>query len=161
VTDATSLTILALRGCGEQVELLGCALGEVTAQLRELSQDAANSRMGVLAVVNGVMRILGDGEIEVELNVRCGLAEIEEETLRVHRYLFEQVDKGNRLAGTLGHTHEFAVSRQAHELHEDYVELVAVEPARRVRFILATWPWWSAPQTSIALSNFLTASLSR
>ena len=121
---------LALLGCGEQVELLGRALGDVTALLLELSQNAANSRVGVLAIVNRVLRILGDGEIEVELHLRCGLAEIEEETHRVYRYLFEQVDEGYRLAGALGHTHDFAVSRQANELHEDYVELVAVETYR-------------------------------
>ena len=121
---------LTLLGCGEQVELLGRAFGDFNALLLELSQDAANSRVGVLAVVNGVLRILGDGEIEVELHLRCGLAEIEEETHRVYRYLFEQVDKGYRLAGTLGHAHDFAVSRQAHELHENYVEPVAVETYR-------------------------------
>ena len=121
---------LTLLGRGEQIELLGRALGDVTALLLEFSQYAANSRVGVLAVVNGVLRVLGYCEIEVELHLRCGLAEIEEETHRVYRYLFEQVNERYRLAGTLGHTHDFTVSRQAHELHENYVEPVAVKTQR-------------------------------
>ena len=56
-----------------------------------LGRADLHPRVGVLHVIDGVLRVLLDGEIEVKFHLGVGLAHIEEEARGVHRHLVEQV----------------------------------------------------------------------
>ena len=86
--------------------------------------------MGILDIVNRILAVLPDGKTEVELHLRFGLG-IEEIAAGIDGDLVEQVGKGDRFAGTLGHTHDFAVTHKLDKLHQhDVKPLRTVEPER-------------------------------
>ena len=94
-------------------------------------EQAANSRVRVLDVVDGVLAVLAHGEAEVEFHLRVGLG-VEEVAAGVDGNFVEQVRERNGLTRALGHTHDLAVAHELDELHQHDVETVRAVEAQRV-----------------------------
>ena len=126
----------ALRLARENGEIHRAGLDTVALFL-ECLQEAANARVRVLDIVDGVLAILAHGEAEVEFHLRVGLG-VEEVTAGVDGNFIEQVRKRDGLARALGHTHDLAVAHELDELHQHDVEAVGAVEAQRVHRALHT-----------------------
>ena len=85
--------------------------------------------MRILDVVDGVFAVLPHCEVEVELEVRVRLG-VEEEAAGVHADLVHEVSERERLARALGDLDDLVAAHEAHHLHDEEVELAALEPQR-------------------------------
>ena len=112
-----------LRRGGEQHHVRG--LVRVHALLGGGPQDGADAGVGVLHVVDRVVVALFLGQIQIEVQQGIGAAHDEKEAGRVLAHVVDELVQGDETAGALGHLHHFAVFYQAHELHEDDLQLVA------------------------------------
>ena len=116
-----------LGGLGEQgsVHLLGT--GKLHALALHLLQDGADAGMGILHIVHRVVVVGLDGLIQVKVDAAACVVHIEQEACAVDGHLFQQVGQGDGVAGTLGHAHGLAVPHQVDHLHQDNIEVVAVQ----------------------------------
>ena len=111
---------------GQKRELVLCTFARGDTVLCQSLEYAANTRVGVLNIINGVLVVLTDRQIEVKVHLSVGLSCVEEETRAVNGNLLEKIAELDRLAGTLAHLNKLAVTHELNELHKHDVELVAV-----------------------------------
>ena len=116
-----------LGGLGQQggVHLLGT--GKLHALALHLLQDGADAGMGILHIVHRVVVVGLDGLIQVEVDAAAGVVHVEQEAGAVDGHLFQQVGQGDGVAGALGHADGLTVAHQVDHLHQDDVEVVAVQ----------------------------------
>ena len=120
----------ALLRLGEPFKLLFAAFADLFSLKRELCKDTANSCMGILTVVNGVLRALLHGKVKVKVHDRARLLHIEHEPDRVNRNFLKQVNKRYGVARPLGHSDNVSVAHKADKLHKKHVEPVFVNTDR-------------------------------
>ena len=126
-----------LHVAGEQAEVDLARGGHGVALGREIFQQRADTRVGVLDIVNRVLAVLAHGKTEIELHLRLGLG-VEEVAAGVHRDLVEQIRQTDGLAGALRHADDLAVAHELHQLHQHDVQpVLAVEPQRVHRALQA------------------------
>ena len=84
-----------------------------------LTENTADSRVGVLDVEDGILGRLLLGELEVEVEVAVRLAHQEEEPRRIGPDLVDHFAHGHELARALAHAHRFAAAGEANHLHQN------------------------------------------
>ena len=108
-------------------------LGDGVAFLRQTVDQGADAGVGILDIIHGVLAVLPDGQVQVEIDGAGGGAGVEEVPGGVHADLIEQVVQGNGLAGALGHADGLTVLEQVHQLHEHHDEAVGAVQAQAVQ----------------------------
>ena len=103
--------------------------GHGAADLGHGGEQRADARVRILDVVDGVFAVLPDGEVEVKLQMRVRLG-VEEEAAGIHADLVHEVSERERLTRALGDLDDLVAAHEAHHLHDEEVELAALEPQR-------------------------------
>jgi hypothetical protein len=89
--------------------------------------------MGILDVVDGVVRGLALGQVQVEVHVLLAAAHHIEEARGVAADLLAQLAQGHEVAGAGGHLHLLAAAVEHRELHQQHVEPLGVVAERGQR----------------------------
>ena len=126
-----------LRLAGEQSDVHVRHGGDPDALRLHGPQQRADTGVGVLHVVDGVLGVLPHRQAQVELHLGVGLG-VEEPAGGVHGDLVQQVVKADGLAGALAHAHHLAVPQQLHQLHQHDVQLLGAVEVQGVQRALQT-----------------------
>ena len=103
---------LALLGSGQEVQLIFCCGYSLNTAFAHLAENRVNTCMSVLHIIDRVRGGLLNSQAQIELHLGVSLSLIKEETRGIYRHLVQQVAELDGLAGTLGHTNDFAVAHQ-------------------------------------------------
>ncbi|MPM67235.1 hypothetical protein SDC9_114156 [bioreactor metagenome] len=114
----------------QQRKVNGVDGGGGDALLLQGPQNAANARVGILHVINGVVAVLAHGKVKVKQNLRAGFALVKHKARAVHRHIVQQVHQRDGLAGALAHAHLLPVFHQFHQLHQHDVQPAAGQAHR-------------------------------
>ena len=93
----------------------------------QLFQHGADAGVGVLDIVDRIFAVVAHSQVKVEIQSGGAFALVEEETCGINGHFVQQVGQGDGLAGTLAHTHRFAVAHQVDHLHQHNIQLGAVQ----------------------------------
>ena len=93
-----------------------------------VAQDRRDARVCVLHVVDRVLLRLLGGEVEIDLDRLVGAAVDEIPARRVDTDLVQHVVEEDDVAGALRRLRRLAAPRQVHELVEQHLDAVGVEP---------------------------------
>ena len=90
------------------------------------AQQAANSGVCVLHIVDRVLGGLLHSEIQIEFEVGVCLSGVEEEACCIQRNLVQQCDQCDCLAAALGEFYHFSVTHQHYHLHQNHIQTACI-----------------------------------
>ena len=91
-------------------------------------QQAANSCMGILNIVNRILRGLFHSQIQIKFKVRICFSGVKEESCCINRNFIQQGYQCDCLSAPLGQLYDFAVPHQHYHLHQNNIQPVCICP---------------------------------